>query len=98
MTCNQVRSKIRAFINSGEMKVGEFQDKLGVSGNSYRNFLGQNGNTKGMESDTYYAASEFFKKRELAGVKMPRKKAKTAEAKDIKDKSVTGGKKSASKT
>lgn len=61
------------------MKVGEFQKKLEVSSSSYGNFMGQNGGTKGMESDTFIAACEFFKKRELAGLKMPRaKKAKTA--------------------
>lgn len=80
MTCNQVRSKIRAYINSGEMKVGEFQDKLGVSSNSYLRFMGQNGVNKGAESATYVAGWLFFKKREMAGLKMPKKKkAKTAD-------------------
>ncbi|KIW55753.1 hypothetical protein PV05_04482 [Exophiala xenobiotica] len=37
-----------------------------------------NGADKGTSSDTYFAAAEFLKRRELAGVKMPRqKKAKT---------------------
>ncbi|KAK4934767.1 hypothetical protein LTR10_024043 [Elasticomyces elasticus] len=76
-TPNQIRAKIRQFVNSGEMKVGEFQDKIGISANSYSRFLGQNGQ-KGAESDTYTAAHDFFKRRELAGLKMPRqKKAKT---------------------
>jgi hypothetical protein len=61
------------------MKVGEFQKKLEVSSSSYSNFMGQNGAMKGMESDTFMGACEFFMKRELAGLKMPRaKKAKTA--------------------
>ena len=82
-TPNQIRAKIRQFVNSGEMKVGEFQDKIGISPNSYSRFLGQNGQ-KGAESDTYTAAHYFFKRRELAGLKMPRqKKAKT----DTADKS-----------
>ncbi|KAJ9609865.1 hypothetical protein H2200_006194 [Cladophialophora chaetospira] len=79
-TANQVRSKIRQFINSGEMKVGEFQDKLGVSSTGYSRFMQQNGPDKGTGSDTFLAAAEFFKRREIAGVKMPsasRKKAKT---------------------
>lgn len=75
-----VRRKINAFIESGEMKVGEFCDTLGVSGNSYRNFLGQHGRTKGLESDTYHEAWVFFKKREVAGLKMPNKKRKTQAA------------------
>ncbi|KAI1618718.1 hypothetical protein EDD36DRAFT_460357 [Exophiala viscosa] len=82
-TPNQIRSKIRQFVNSGEMKVGEFQDKIQVSGNSYSRFMGQNGQ-KGAESDTYTGAHDFFKRRELAGLKMPRqKKPKT----DTTDKS-----------
>lgn len=28
---NQVRSRIRTYLNSGEMKVGEFQTKIGVT-------------------------------------------------------------------
>ena len=46
--------------------------------------MAQNGPQKGLESDTFFAAAEFFKRRELAGVKMPRpsKKAKTASDKE----------------
>lgn len=77
-TPNQIRAKIRKFINSGEMKVGEFQDKINVSSTAYTRFMGQNG-TKGSESDTYVSAHHFFKRRELAGLKMPRqKKSKTS--------------------
>ena len=77
------------------MKVGEFQDKLGVSASSYSSFMGQNGNTKGLYSDTFGSAAEFFKRRELAGVKMPRatKKAKATATNDAgaagSDKSAT---------
>ena len=82
---NQVRTRIRSYVNSGEMKVGEFQSKLGVSSKGYNDFMKQSGPMKGTGSDTYYAAFEFFKKRELAGVKMPRKKVKTDDN-DTKDK------------
>ena len=75
-TPNQVRGLIRRFIESGEMKKGEFADAIGVSTNSVARFLGQNG-TNGSGSDTYSNAWAFFKKRELAGVKAP-KKAKAA--------------------
>lgn len=62
------------------MKVGEFQKKLNVSAASYRGFMNGSGPTKGMQSDTFINASFFFKKRELAGVKMPRaKKAKISD-------------------
>lgn len=59
------------------MKVGEFQTKLDVSASAYRNFMNQSGPSKGIQSDVFMSASVFFKKRQLAGVKMPRaKKAK----------------------
>lgn len=86
MNANQVRSKIRAYLNSGEMKIGEFQNKIGVSSKGYGEFMGQSGPTKGMGSNTYYNAFEFFKKRELAGIKMPRKKQKTDDTKDTNSK------------
>ena len=76
--CNQVRTRIRTYLASGEMKVGEFQDKLDITSGSYLRFMSQNGPTKGMGSDTFMAAYEFFKKREVAGVKMPRKRTKTS--------------------
>ena len=57
------------------MKVGEFQDKIGVGAGSYSRFMSQNGPQKGIESDTFWAAAEFFKKRQVAGLPVvPRKK------------------------
>ncbi len=72
-TCNQIRSKIRTFIESGEMKVTHFQREIGVSSSSYGGFMKQNGPYKGQDNHTYIAAFKFFKKREEAGLKMPRK-------------------------
>ncbi|CZR66326.1 uncharacterized protein PAC_16227 [Phialocephala subalpina] len=77
--CNQVRTMIRNFINSGEMKVTEFHKAIGSSGNAYSRFMGQNGPDKGSGSDVYYNAFKFFKRRELQGIKIPKKKAKPAE-------------------
>ncbi|KAJ9616442.1 hypothetical protein H2200_000160 [Cladophialophora chaetospira] len=79
-SANQVRAKIRQFVNSGEMKVGEFQTKIGVGSGSYNRFMSQNGPDKGLQSETFGKAAEFFKRRELAGLKMPssNKKRKTA--------------------
>jgi hypothetical protein len=79
--CDQIRRKINNFINSGEMKVGEFQRAIGVSSQSYLTFLGQSGKTKGMGSWTYTKAARFFKKRELQGLKPPRAKAGSKKAK-----------------
>lgn len=79
--CDQVRRKIRRFIDSGEMNVGQFADTIGVSKKSLNGFLGQNGAMKGAGSATYDEAWGLFKKREIAGLKMPTvKKAKTAAA------------------
>ncbi|KAE8444566.1 hypothetical protein EG329_014490 [Mollisiaceae sp. DMI_Dod_QoI] len=78
-SCDQVRTQIRNFLNSGEMKVAEFQRAIDVSGNSYTRFMGQTGSTKGSGSDVYWKAFKFFKKRELLGIKMPKKKVKPAE-------------------
>ena len=72
-SCNVVRGKINRFIESGEMKIGEFCDTLGVSGNGYRRFMAMNGKDKGSQSDTYIAAWKFFKRREIAGIKTPKK-------------------------
>lgn len=73
-TPGQIRTRIRTFIDSGEMKIGEFQKAIGVSSRSYLDFMRQSGRDKGLYSATYANAARFFKKRELQGLKPPRKK------------------------
>jgi hypothetical protein len=63
--CDVVRGKIRAFIDSAEMKVGEFQRAIGVSSNAYSAFMKQDGPAAGQRSATYKNAFAFFKEREL---------------------------------
>jgi hypothetical protein len=76
-----VRNKINRFIESGEMKVKDFVETLGVSGTGYHRFMHQHGPSKGMQSDCYIEAWKFFEKRKVAGLKMPtKKKAKTDNA------------------
>ncbi|KAK7932006.1 hypothetical protein PG985_002718 [Apiospora marii] len=79
-SCNQIRSKIRRFIDSGVMKVGEFQTAIDVSAASYRRFMNQTGVRQGEGSDAYLNACRFFKKRELQGLKAvpPKKKARSS--------------------
>ncbi|KAI4728115.1 hypothetical protein E4T49_04064 [Aureobasidium sp. EXF-10728] len=77
-SCTVVRGKINRFLQAGEMKVGQFCDAIGVSGNAYRRFMAQNGKFAGEGCDTYQNAWLFFKKREMAGLKIPTKKQKTA--------------------
>ena len=60
------------------MTVQKFCEEIGVSSKSYYSFLHQSGPDAGISSATYMGAACFFKKRELAGLPMPRKKAKTA--------------------
>lgn len=77
---DQIRRKIHRLIENGGMKVGEFCDTIKVSNNAYRRFVSQSGATKGAQSDVYMAAAAYFKKREIAGLKLPTansKKAKT---------------------
>jgi hypothetical protein len=77
-SCTVVRGKINRFLLAGEMKVGQFCDAIGVSGNGYRRFMAQNGKFAGEGPDVYRSAWLFFKKREMAGLKIPTKKQKTA--------------------
>jgi hypothetical protein len=77
-SCTVVRGKINRFLEAGEMKIGQFCDAIGVSGNAYRRFMAQNGKFAGEGSDVYRSAWLFFKKREMAGLKIPTKKQKTA--------------------
>jgi hypothetical protein len=89
-TPQQIRRKIRDFIDGGNMKVGEFQKAIGVGSASYQRFMNMTGTDNGQFSDTYPSAARFFKKRELLGLKAtapPRaKKAKTnAKANDYLD-------------
>ncbi|KAJ1716312.1 hypothetical protein NYO67_1576 [Aspergillus flavus] len=78
--CTQVRRKIKNFIESKEMKIGEFQEAIGVSSRSYNTFLKMTGE-KGSESNTYFHAHRFFLKRELQGIKEPKKKPASKQAK-----------------
>ncbi|KAF4630038.1 hypothetical protein G7Y89_g8109 [Cudoniella acicularis] len=76
ISCDRVRTKIRNFINSGEMKVGEFQKAIGTNSKSYGSFMGQSGAYKGSGSSVYVNAFAFFKHRELNGIKAAKKKVK----------------------
>jgi hypothetical protein len=77
-SCTVVRGKINRFLEAGGMKIGQFCDAIGVSENACRRFMAQNGKFAGEGSDVYRSAWLFFKKREMAGLKIPTKKQKTA--------------------
>jgi hypothetical protein len=78
--CDQVRRKITKFLDSGAMTKTAFAKEIGVSAKSLGGFLGVSGRHQGSGFAAYPAAWEFFKKREIAGVKLPVKKQKTSSA------------------
>ncbi|KAB5554834.1 hypothetical protein GE09DRAFT_1222304 [Coniochaeta sp. 2T2.1] len=77
-TCNSVRRKIRNWTESGAMKVGEFQDAIGVSSKGYSNFMNRTKAWDGEGCDTYWKAGAFFKKRELLGLPLKKVEPKAA--------------------
>ncbi|KAI0887721.1 uncharacterized protein GGS22DRAFT_88365 [Annulohypoxylon maeteangense] len=85
-TCNQIRRKVKSFIEGGNMKVYEFQRAINVTSSTYQRFMRQNGMYKGSESAMYSRAFAFFKKRELKGLKAsPPKKARKSDEKNVLD-------------
>lgn len=75
--CDQVRRKINNFLDSGAMTKTAFAREIGVSAKSLSGFMGEHGAYKGSNYAAYGAAWEYFRKREIAGLKMPSKKQKT---------------------
>lgn len=82
-TCNEVRRKIRAFIESGEMKITEFQRAIHVNSNSYGNFMRCSGPWHGLDNSTMSGAYRFFKKREAQGIIIPKKRRTKTSAVDL---------------
>ena len=73
MNADQVRRKIRSFIDSGAMTTGEFQNAIGVNSKGYHTFMTQTGRNKGLRSNTFHNAWVYFKARELERLPMPKK-------------------------
>lgn len=78
-SCDAIRRKITAFINSGEMKVTDFQRTLGVNSNSYNRSMKLKGPSAGNSNQVYPAAFRFFDERKKAGIKPQKKKVKKDE-------------------
>ena len=70
-SCDAIRRRINNLINNGGMKVGEFQQQIGVSANAYRRFMTQSGTTKGEYTDTSQYSLDFFPDRYYRGIKEP---------------------------
>jgi len=78
--CGQVRRKINRLLDSGAMTKTAFAKEIGVSAKSLTGYLGTSGPDNGSGFAAYGAAWEYFKKREIAGVKLSVKKQKTSAA------------------
>ena len=76
--CDQVRRKLQNFLDSGAMTKGRLAEACGTSTASLSRFMGQHGKFKGDGCDAYHGAWGFFKKREILGLEMPKKKQKTS--------------------
>ena len=90
MNADQVRRRIRTFLDSGAMTTGEFQDAIGVNSKGYNMFMTQTGRDKGTGSNTFQNAWVYFKAREMKGLAMP-KKPRVAAPKAVKGKATDGG-------
>ncbi|KAF1812217.1 hypothetical protein P152DRAFT_28584 [Eremomyces bilateralis CBS 781.70] len=70
----QVRTQIRRLIDSGELKIGEFCKKIGVSNRSYNDFIRQ---TRGGDnSNTYIHGLAYLQYRARKGKKITTKRPK----------------------
>ena len=87
MNADQVRRRIRTFLDSGAMTTGEFQDAIGVNSKGYNMFMTQTGKNKGTGSNTFQNAWVYFKAREMKGLAMPKKPRVAA----VKGKATDGG-------
>jgi hypothetical protein len=90
ISCDAVRNKIRNFLETGEMKVGEFQKAIGASSSTYSAFMRKTGPMGGSGSTVYGNAFAFFKHRQLNGVKAPKKKKVDEKEKEKADTNFDG--------
>lgn len=79
-SCNQIRSRLRKYIENGGAKTTEMQRTLGVNSNSWGRFMRYTGSMQGCDNSTYDAATRFFLDMEARGEKMPRPKPAAAAA------------------
>lgn len=81
-SCGSIRAKMNKLFDSGVMNKAEFCRATGTNSNSLNNFLKQKGTYGGSGSCVWRNAYDWFKQREVMGLKMPDpKKRRIAEAK-----------------
>ncbi|KAK8057000.1 hypothetical protein PG996_010937 [Apiospora saccharicola] len=72
LDCDQVRARINKVVDSGVMKKTEFCDAIGASNAAVNAFLKKPwGPLDGANSKAFYKAWDWFKQREIAGLKLP---------------------------
>ncbi|KAK7976554.1 hypothetical protein PG989_015017 [Apiospora arundinis] len=71
LTCDQVRAEINKVIDTGIFKKTEFCDAIGCSNAGVNAFLKKHGAEGGSTSHVLVKAWDYFKQREIAGLKIP---------------------------
>ena len=89
-TCAQVRKKIKELVASGVMTKTKFSRALGESVPTLDKFLKADGIMGRAGSNVYPKAWEWFKRREIAGLELPRGKPESGKSR--KTGSKTGAK------
>lgn len=89
VSCDTIRRKINAFLETKEMNKTRFCKELGVNSKSFASFMGQSGPYGGSNNSTFDSAWVFFQQREvdargakkqkIADVKAQKAAAKVAE-------------------
>lgn len=64
--CDEIREKIKHYLDSGEMRVTHFQRTLSINSNSYGRFMKLSGPESGIDNQTYTQALDFFTFRDQA--------------------------------
>ena len=69
--CDQIRARIAQYLESGEVKVTQFQRLLDINSNSYGRFMKHRGPDSGVDNQTYAAAHAFFVRQDMYGTVPP---------------------------
>ena len=69
--CDQIRARIAHYLESGEVKVTQFQRLLDINSNSYGRFMKHRGPDSGVDNQTYAAAHAFFLRQDMYGTAPP---------------------------
>ncbi|KAJ4006056.1 hypothetical protein NW752_001302 [Fusarium irregulare] len=91
-SCASIRTKLNKLFDSGIMTKAEFSRATGANSNSLNNFLKAKGPYGGSGSTVWRNAYDWFKQREVAGLKMPDPKKSQAKKQKNADGTSSSGK------